>query len=351
MRTISVNDINGGEILAKNLHSDTGVLVMSEGAVLRTAYINRLRELGITKIDIIDAPMVIIVDKDTEEQIQNECAETVKEIIDKYSYSIDAELSEISDVANSIVQDVLQQQEVLYNISRVREKSQESYLHSVNVCALSVLIGIKMTMPERRIHNLAVGALLHDIGMVYVPVDAYDYETLDDNMKKEIKKHVIYGYSAVEKEEWLNSAAKDIIINHHERVDGSGYPFHLTGDKLSTESKIVSVCDEFDTRVYGIFTPREKVHVVLEDIMAHSGDKFDFKIVQLFVGSVAAFPVGTMVLTNDNETGVVIKQNRNFPTRPVIRIIKAGTKSKVSEEVDLLKSLDKLIINTIDSDI
>ncbi len=352
MKAISVASIRGGEILAKDLYLNSGAILMSQGAVLRPAYIDRLRSAGYNMVYIVEEEITNLIDHATEQQIQNHCQESVREVIDKYSYGVDAELNTIVQAAENIMKDVLAEPEVLYNVSRVRDKSNSIYHHCINVAALSVLIGVKMRMPERRLKNMAIGALLHDIGLIYIPIDIQqvNIDTCSDTVLKEAKRHVIYGYSAVEKESWLPMAAKDIIVNHHERLDGSGYPFRLTGEKISLETKIVSLCDEFDSMVYGHCRNKRKIKETMDYITSQAGVMFDFKVVQTFISSVAVYPIGTIVVLNTGEKGIVVRQNSSLPTYPVINLVEMTQQGVVptGKEIDLTKNLTRIITDTIE---
>lgn len=352
MRILPIDSIQGGEVLAKDIYLENGAILMSEGSILRPAYIDRLKSMGYNSVYIVDKQITNLLDDITEQAVQKQCHDLMIETIDRYSYGIDTDLTDINNVAENVIREVVSQPEVLYNITRVRDKSESIYLHSINVAALSALIGVHLKLPERRLKNMTIGALLHDIGLIYIPYDLnhINLDNCEESVVKEIRKHVIFGYSAVEKETWLSVASKDIIINHHERIDGSGYPFHLSADKLSLETKIVSLCDEFDDQVYGNFMQKRKVHETMDYILSQAGIKFDFKVAQKFVSSVAVYPIGTVVCTNEDETGVVIRQNTSIPTRPVIRIIKApkGSKYPADTEKDLAKSLTTFIVDTID---
>ena len=149
--------------------------------------------------------------------------------------------------------------------------------------------------------------------------------------------------------DWISPTAKDIIISHHERLDGSGYPFHLKGDRIKIGSKIAAVSDEFDSRVYGNLTEKMKVHDAIDYIVSQAGNLFDFNVVKAFVASVAAYPTGALVVTNQNEVGIVLRQNPKCPTRPVIRILKEkdGKKPDKWTEKDLTKELTLFIVDTI----
>ena len=133
-------------------------------------------------------------------QIKDQCQETVREILTKYTYQTENELEEIIAIADEIIYDIMQEPEVMYNISSIRNKSEGTYSHSLNVCALSVILAIKLKLPRRKIREIAIGCLLHDIGFTYITMDysSLIMEECTEKEQKEIKKHIIYGYSAVE---------------------------------------------------------------------------------------------------------------------------------------------------------
>lgn len=354
MRKVSIKALKGNEKLAMDLNSDSGIILMSKGITIKKDYIPRLKELGIDYLYIEDELSIgVKVDEIIETQIKKQCASTVKDILEKFSYSAASELETLTGVAEKIILEILEQPEVMFNISGVRKKSENTYAHCVNVCTLSVLVAIKMKLPANKVREIAIGSLLHDIGYNYISKDYSDVDIskLSQNELREIKKHVIYGYSAVEKEAWLSSVSKDIILTHHERIDGSGYPFHLNDNRIKLGSKIVAVCDEFDSKVYGFYTNKLKVHETIEYIMSLSGLSYDFSVVKVFYESVAAYPNGTTVRTNKGEVGIVLRQNKKCPTRPIIRIAidKDGNNCSEWIEKDLTKDLTLFIDDTIEN--
>ena len=134
-------------------------------------------------------------------------------------------------------------------MTEIRNVSTDMYTHCINVCSLSTILALKLKMTERQVHNVALGAILHDIGLKYIRVPYENISIEDMNYRDllEYKKHTIYGYSSVEKEEWLSDTAKEIILLHHENVKGTGFPFQQRNGKLKAEVRLVSVCDDFDS--------------------------------------------------------------------------------------------------------
>jgi len=353
MRIISLNSIKGNELLARDIISSNDTVLISTGAVIKKEYVKRLMDFGIENIYVEDEyAKGVNLNDSLEIQIKDQCQEVVKQILENYSYHSNTELQEIKKVADEVILDILSEPEVIYNISGIREKSESTFSHSLNVCVLSVILAIRMKIHKDKVRDIAIGSLLHDIGFTYITIDYQNLqiETCSEKEKREIKKHIIYGYSAVEKMDWLSLTSKDIIISHHERIDGTGYPFHIKGDRIKIGSKIVAVCDEFDSRVYGNLTEKMKVHDAIDYIVSQAGVTFDFFVVKALIDSVAAYPTGTMIITNQGETGIVLRQNAKCPTRPVIRIVrdKEGNQLENWIEKDLTKELTLFIKDTID---
>lgn len=353
MRKISVEAIKEGDILAKDIYSSSGVVLMAEGSRLKEEYIPRLLDLHIDMI-FIDEETIRenVVEDISEEEIKKQCEESVKNTIQKYTYAEKDELKEIVKVADEIMSDILSQPNIMYNVSCVREKSNELYQHSVNVAAISTLIALRAKLPKSKVKEVAIGALLHDIGYTTVTVDTSKliFAECEEKVRKEVMRHVIYGYTDVEKKDWLSKTVKDIVLQHHERMDGSGYPFHMKGEHLKPEVRIVALCDQFDSMVYGNLMRRYKVREAIDYIVSQAGIQFDFSLVQIFMESVAAYPVETTVITNEGDTAVVLRQNYKLPTRPVIRLLKnsEGVPYEAGEERDLMKNLTLMIVDSIE---
>lgn len=353
MRKVAIKAIKGNEILAQDIISEYDTLLMSAGVVLKEEYVQRLEEMGIEYIYVEDEYAVGIAKEDiTEVKIKEICQRQVHETLDKFAYCGSSQLETMRNVAQEIICDLLEEPEIMFNVSGVRQKSESAYSHSINVAALSVFIALCLKIKKEKIHEIAVGSLLHDIGYSYVKTDIKNKKYADYTEKelKDMQMHVIHGFTAVENEKWISSTAKDIILHHHEYVNGMGYPMHINGEKMKIGSKIVAVCDTFDRLIYGNFGEHMKVHEAVEYILANSGTKFDPQVTKVFNTSIAAYPTGTTVRTNRGEIGIVIRQNRGQPTRPVIRLLKDSQKSICKEwiEKDLLKELSLFIVDTED---
>lgn len=353
MRRISVENIQGTETLARDIYDDMGTILMAAGIKIRKAYKGRLCALGIKSIYVEDElALGVHEEENMEVQIKEQCQRIMQDIMESYLTSGGNEFDRLKCVSQEVILNVIKKPQVMYNIAGVRRKSESMYSHSLSVCAMSVMIALRHGLPKKKLENIAVGSLLHDVGFSVLNVHGgdYSYDVLTKKELQDIKMHVITGFEIVEKETWLSKEAKEIILSHHERLDQSGYPRRLSAGKQSIGVRIVEVCDEFDRMVYGYFTRQFKVPEAFERIMAQSGRTLDEAVVKTFYESVAAYPNGSVVITNTGEMAIVLRQNYRLPMHPVIRLLrdKNGKKYKDWIEKDLSKDVSILIDDIID---
>lgn len=348
MRRKSINLIKENEILAKDIYGSTDTILMAAGMILKKEYIERLKQLNIDYVFVEDElPRQIMEQETIEERIKMHCQKAIENVYERYSYCGNVELKELISVANQVIFEVLKEPNVLYCIENVRQTRETVYNHSLNVCAMSVLVALKMGLSQTQIEDIAIGSLIHDIGYLYLELSDM-FGNIPDYMEREmqsIKKHVIFGYTEVENESWLSKKAKNIILSHHEYQDGTGYPLKLSGNDIDIETKIVTVCNEFERMIYGKSSKKVKSHEAIEYVIAQSGFKYDPRVVQAFCESIARYPNGTRVKTSDGEIAVVVRQNIDFPSRPVIRILKGKEGEDIVEllERDLVEELSLFI--------
>jgi HD-GYP domain-containing protein (c-di-GMP phosphodiesterase class II) len=350
MRRVLIDNLKGNEIVARPVYSVNGSFLLSKGIHIKMSYVNRLAELGVDYIYIEDELSKGVELKDfIEENTRESCKKEVKKVLENFSTQGNLELSSIVTAAQDIVESVLGQRDIIVNLIDIRRKDEYTYAHSVNVCALAVLLSIKLGYNKNKVRDIAVGALLHDLGKVLVPEEILNKTTeLTDKEKEIVKQHVIYGYEAISDACWISSISKVIILTHHENIDGSGYPFGWRGDKINNATKIISICNVFDSMVSKKpYREAYKIYEVIEYLVANKGKLFDSDLVDVFIKYIAVYPSGMGIITDSGERGIVLKQNNGFPARPVIRII--GNEEEDYEEwieVDLLENKKMFIIDT-----
>lgn len=371
MRLVTVEDLKNGDIIASDVLLDDYTVVLGKGTVIKEQYIKKLRELEVYTVYIEEEDISVIEEKpigktgkkkvekkrpklameivtvlrdDVEEQVRK----TVKEILELHIYQHTEGLQKISETAQNIITDILEEDEVVEKVYDVKERSADIYEHSLQVCTIATLIALKLGLSEGQVYDISVSSLIHDLGLRYLVVR---YEDQDINLlpardQEEYKKHPIYGYTAIKNEDWLSEQAKDIVLNHHERKDGSGYP--LGTDIVSRMAQIVGVCDEFDELICGVGKARVRVHEAINNIRNYGGIWFDSDIVDTFLQLIAVYPAGSKVKTNEGERGIVLRQNAHFPERPILRIThdRFGQVIQGEKVIDLIKNT-KVVIQEV----
>lgn len=364
MKLVHVDELKGNEILALPVVSDSEVVLIESGTVLKSDYINKIQELKVNRIYIEDeVSEEVILGEEIQDQkeltsahlykieeTKKDTERIVQKVLERHIYKHNQELRAIGEAADQILNTVLSEPEVISNITEIRNVSTDMYTHCINVCMLSTIMALRLKMSEKQVHNIAVGAILHDIGLRYIQVPYINRNEQDMNDREvlEYKKHTIYGYSSLQDETWISDVSKEIILLHHERVDGSGYPFCQKGDKLRSEIKLVAVCDAFDSLISGIGSRKLKIYEAIEYLKVHSGTIFDTNIVLKLLESVAVYPVGMNVITNEGEKGVVVRQNRDATDRPVLKMTfyKDGKPYLTLCEKNLMRYLTVFIVDT-----
>lgn len=331
MKRCSIDVIYGGEILAEPVMTERYQILLAEGTVLQKEYIEKIRELGITEICIWEpgereAKQKIIAARI---ETQNKLKTQVKSVLERHIYQENKELQKLSDTAESIIEDILEEDNIVDNMIEIKNRSADIYEHCINCCALSAILGLRLGFGQDVLHAIGTGCLLHDIGLRFISVQYENKaeEEMPENQRIEYRKHTIYGYSSLDKETWLNEISKKIILSHHERMDGSGYPFKSRD--ISDEISLVSICDAFDEMICGIGCRQMKIYEAIEYLKNFKNIKFNGRIVDEFLKIMAFYPVGSQVILNTGEIGVVIGQNKGFPERPVLRITKRKDGSNI----------------------
>jgi len=351
MSRISLNHIKSGMILAKTIYTDDGRVLLSEGVELKEQYIARLVDCNILKVYVEDEISDGVVVKDViSEKTRLETKMLVRNIMEDCKAKAQFESEAVKEAVQRIIDELIENPHIIYNLSDIRSMDNYTFSHSVNVCVLSLITGIRLGMTQPELICIGTGSILHDVGKVAVSEQLLKKPCeLDDDEFEEIKKHTIYGYDIVKRSEGISPESQIVVLEHHERMDGSGYPLGLKGECIHPFSKIVAVADVYDALTSDrIYRRKVKPYKVVEYLTNPCIKHFDSTVIRSFIKTIAIYPLGTGVVLNTGEKGIVVKLNSAHPTRPVVRIIfnADGEAKKSYEEVDLEKFKSLLIIDT-----
>lgn len=327
MREVSIGRLKEGDILGKEVYSSNGKILLSKGVVLKQSYIARLRELDIHGIYIDDdLTSDIIIEDVISDQHRYEAISAIEKsckAIQKNEKSTDIDLK---NTISNIVQDILFQKEIMISLMDMRSVDNRIYAHSVNVCVLASVLGKGMGLPVDKLNELALGALLHDVGIVNIPKEIINIRgPLSKEEYKLYRMHTTEGYELIRKMTETSIIIAHMAYQHHEWTNGKGYPRQLKGAAIHPLAEIVAIADFYDCLIHGSpGLPRVLPHTACEIMMANAGLRFRHELIHTFLQYIAAYPTGYTVKLNNGETGVVVGQNKGLPMRPIVRIFEGG---------------------------
>ncbi len=355
MRLISIDSLQPGMKLAKKVTYGSGIPLLQEGIALQDHYIKQLKKLNISAVYVHDnlIPDVEIKDvilEETRERAINQVAAALTELNQAEGKGSFRKMlmvkKELSLVLDDIVSQLLANPNLTVNLSDIRSADNYTFSHSVNVAILAIMTAISMGRKKKELHNIGLGVFLHDLGKVMIPLALLNKPaSLDEQEMEEMKRHPQYGYDLIKSKDTFSYPSLAIICNHHERIDGSGYPQGLTGNDLDPYSTICAVTDVYDAltsdRPYRSGVAPHKAMEILESESAG----YDLQVLQAFYRHIAAYPIGTIVGLSSGLIGVVTENTYGYPTRPRVRVFaeRDSFLPHKNEEIDLMETLNLVV--------
>jgi HD-GYP domain-containing protein (c-di-GMP phosphodiesterase class II) len=207
-------------------------------------------------------------------------------------------------------------------LTQMRRFQNDLFTHSVNVCVLSMVVGTLEGFAEE-IFDLGLGALLHDVGQVRLPrnlIRKTDRHTAEE--RRLLEQHPSLGGAILDQAESISMATKQVVLGHHERLNGAGYPLKSKGNEISLLSQIVAITDLYDAMITGRNGVLQKpIDVLRELYLEAQAGAFDRDLVEKVIRSLGVYPVGTLVELNTGERGIVLAANRNDTLKPTLRLV------------------------------
>ena len=232
MRYLPLDEITEEMCLARPIFNADGKVLLSNGVKLTPTYLSRLKAMGYENLyvyregeEIKDFAIPI------SDQTMREALQGVKTSFLNASRQQQLNVRQVNDVVNYILDEILTNPSVLYNLMDLKNHDNYYYQHSVNVCVISTLIGKKLGLARDKIKDLTTGALLHDLGMVCIdPQILAQPRQLSKEEIISVREHTNFGFQLLKSARDLSLLVAHVAYQHHERMDGSGYPKGIAGD-------------------------------------------------------------------------------------------------------------------------
>ena len=352
---IPIKKLKNGMITAQSIYNPLGASYLTKGMELSPTYIERLEKAGfdgvtVTSLDPklkLAPPDDIVQEKTRISAIQN--VATAFHSVEENGTFDPAPLQGISE---NILQDIIAQQKNLVQLTDIRLHDTYTFAHSVNVAILSSLLGVLLKLSREEQLKLTLGGLLHDIGKITVPYEILTKAGhLTDDEWSVMQGHPEAGRQRLKKMFPNDTLLSTIALQHHEHIDGSGYPNHLKGEQIHRYGRIVAIADVYDALTSVRPYKRAYTPSVAHRLMATcSPGHFDLDLLKLFFDNVAIYPVGTILKTQDGYA-IVKKVEFGYTLTPVVCIFANREGKLLDTPSDLdLKEAPKGMLDGVISD-
>ncbi len=214
---------------------------------------------------------------------------------------------------------------IAVDISALKISDEYTFKHSVDVATMSMIVAKKYGLNEREVYEIGISGLLHDVGKSKIPNEILNKAgKLTDEEFAMMKQHSLFGYGILKDKEDLSNPIKMGVLQHHEKINGRGYPMSVAGDKINLFARIISVSDIYDALVTERpykkpFSPRDAVEMIMS-----MTEELDISVMRSFLESVILYPVGTDVELSTGEKARVIENNPKYVLRPKVMGLKTG---------------------------
>ena len=230
-------------------------------------------------------------------------------------------LKVIDEMANDIVSSVFRNTSAMTILTRIKDKHSYNWRHMINCAIFTAVFAKYLGYKEEAVQQLAMGALLHDLGQAKLPQGVISRPSkLTSSEMDIIKRHVAQGLGLVKGEKGITPLILDMIVNHHERLDGSGYPRGITAEKLSRPARMMAIVDVYDALTAD--RPHQEGDEPINALRYLLANKelFDAELVQHFIKCLGVHPVGTIVKLTNERLALVLEGNKSNPIKPKVKL-------------------------------
>ncbi len=332
---VSVFDCRCGDVIAKDVISDKGLILAAENLVLNDFIISKFKTIGILSVWIYKETSNLYSYYEKKEKAVTGYKETVlgvKNVINNIVSGKRFDYKEMRDIAVTINRD-LDIDIILNYLNEIKGYDDYTYSHSVNVGFYSMLIGKRLKMPDSQLIDLIQAGLLHDIGKIKIDNQLLNKPgKLTDDEFETIKKHSMLGYEILNDTQSINNDIKKAVLMHHERIDGSGYPLGAKGDEIGEYARIVAISDVYDAmtsdRPYKKrATPFDAFHMFLTSGLC----TFCARTTQTFLLNFSTHLVGAKVQLDSGDIGEIVYIPPHEIINPIVRIGSTFKKLSINE--------------------
>ncbi len=333
MRKIPIKHLKPGMILGKNLYDRHSSLLLAKGNRMGNYEINRIKDYRYQAVYIADQDNddieFFVNTEDINDELRNQAVSSVKELFSMANSQFFSKklITNVKQTLDNIINEITLNKNATYTMTDLKLFDDYTYYHSVNVTIIATIIGVSIKLSKAMLYELAVGALMHDIGKIFVPKEILlKQNSLTPGEFSLIKDHSRKGYEYLIEMDEFSPESSLVALTHHEKYNGNGYPDGISGIDIPLFGRILAVADVFDALVSD--RPYRKALLpseAIEHISGSSGQHFDPDIIDIFLEKISPYPVGSYVMLSNGQKGVVVENQPKYGLRPKVKIIDDST--------------------------
>lgn len=351
-RFVRANKLQNGMTIDVSVKDRTGRTLIAHGAVLDDFMIEALPRLGIHGVFVSegeDDPEEIVVSDKAKQVIEKlevpdrtkvKLTESVKKRVVKgvqflYSDTDSKDFEETTNnIANDLMKAIMDNDAIAFDISMLKVSDEYTFKHSVDVATMAMVIAKTYGLSKKEIYEIGIAGLLHDIGKSKIPKEVLNkQDKLSDEEFELMKMHSLYGYRILQEKGSISQPILLGVLQHHEKINGKGYPLGVGDDKISLYARIISIADVYDALVTErpykkAFTQRDAIEI----IMSMTGE-LDITIMKSFLESIILYPVGSIVQLSNGEKAQVVENTAHYALRPKVVSVESGNVYNLAEDL------------------
>lgn len=338
---VAISELKEGCILSADVYSKTNRPILPKKTVITTTLINLLNAFMIKEIEIEKNQNIGLTFNEAEEIENNQVSvpknwmlsdlflkstNQFKREFQSWQAGLPIDIAKVRALLIPLLEKMNEYPKEVFQLHRFSTKEEYIYQHPVAVGIICGFIGKKINLEKGDWLQLALAGCLSDCGMAKLdPKILNKKSSLSIHEYEEVKKHPIYSYKMVQNISVLRKEVKLAILEHHERLDGSGYPLGEKEKRIHKYAKIITIADIFHAMTSErLYRKKQSPFKVLEMIIEDNFGKFDLNIIKVFSSSMLSFIIGDRVRLSDGRNAEIIFVEETAPTRPIVKIIGTG---------------------------
>jgi len=256
-------------------------------------------------------------------ELNNQISTAVQEIMDDARQGNKISIDSAKGAVTKMKESILRNPSAFMLVSLVKDKDSYIYAHCMNVSALCIVFGRHLGLPSETLDELAIGALLCDIGKTRVTSELINKPgKLTAEEFEEVKKHVEYSLAIMDESGQMSSAAIEIVKTHHERYNGNGYRNGLKGGQIPVLGRMTAIVDSYDAMTSErLYDQAMSPYEAIRKLFGERDQLFQESLIEHFIQAIGIYPVGTIVELSTGEAGIVISQNQVRRLRPKVMLV------------------------------